>query len=409
VARGAGAARDAVRLPAVFATMHLAWGGGFLAGCARFGVPVAGIGSALRPGPAQRVGGLRIEPVEDLEALRDEWTVLGERTGNLFATWEWTSTWWETRGRGRRALIAACRDDAGALVGLLPLHVATAAGPLRVLRLIGYGDADRLGPICLPEDRTRVGAAVRSGLRSPPWSGALVLAEHLPVEDGWSALLGARRLHREASPVLDLATADWDDFLAARSAGLRKQVRYQERRLAREHDVRFRLVEDAEALPAALDALFELHGTRWADEGATDFARARRFHHAFAARALERGWLRLWLLEVEGRPVAAWHGFRFAGADWHYQSGRDPAWDRYSVGAVLLAHTIRDCVEAGLSRYLFLRGDEPYKLRFATADPGLETVAVGSGVLGRAALVAANAARRLPPAARRRISHVLPA
>src|SRR5215216_446548 len=56
VARRAGAGRDAVRLPAVFATMHLAWGGGFLAGCARFGVPVAAIGSALRPRPAQRVG-----------------------------------------------------------------------------------------------------------------------------------------------------------------------------------------------------------------------------------------------------------------------------------------------------------------------------------------------------------------
>lgn len=34
-------------LAAVFATMHLAWGAGFLAGCARFGPPVAGIASAL--------------------------------------------------------------------------------------------------------------------------------------------------------------------------------------------------------------------------------------------------------------------------------------------------------------------------------------------------------------------------
>jgi CelD/BcsL family acetyltransferase involved in cellulose biosynthesis len=350
---------------------------------------------------------LIVESVGDLESLHDEWSALGERTGNLFATWVWNSTWWEELGRGKRLLIAACRDAAGELVGIMPLHVAVAAGPLRVLRLIGYGHADRLGPICMPEDRTRVGAALRSALRSPPWSGALVLAEHLPAEEGWSALLGGRPVRREASPVLDLDTADWDEFLAGRSTSLRKQVRYQERRLAREHVMRFRLVEDAEALPAALDALFELHGTRWAAQDATDFAHAQRFHRAFAARALERGWLRLWLLEVDGRPVAAWHGFRFGGADWHYQSGRDTAWERYSVGAVLLAHTIRDCVEAGLSRYLFLRGDEPYKLRFATADPGLETVAFGTGALGRAALLATDAVRRLPPAARRRISHVL--
>jgi succinoglycan biosynthesis protein ExoA len=407
IARQTGDARDASRLPAVFATMHLAWGAGFLAGCARFGVPVAAIGTALRPRPAGGADGLRVELVEDLETLREEWIVLGEQTGNPFATWEWASTWWEHLGRGRPVLIAACRDRTGALVGILPLLVAATAGPLRVLRLIGYGQGDRLGPICLPADRARVAAALRTALRSPPWSGVLVLAEHLPGEEGWGALLGARQLHREASPVLDLTSGDWDEFLAARSTSLRKQVRYQSRRLEREQATRFRLVEDAGALPAALDALFELHGTRWGDGGVTDFALAERFHRAFAERALERGWLRLWLLEVDDRPVAVWHGFRFGGADWHYQSGRDPAWERYSVGAVLLAHTIRDCVEAGLSRYLFLRGDEPYKLRFATADHGLETVAVGTGTLGRAAVLAADGARRLPPAARRRISNAL--
>jgi succinoglycan biosynthesis protein ExoA len=30
---------DAASLPAVFATMHLAWGAGFLHGCAKLGVP----------------------------------------------------------------------------------------------------------------------------------------------------------------------------------------------------------------------------------------------------------------------------------------------------------------------------------------------------------------------------------
>jgi GT2 family glycosyltransferase len=39
--------RDAVFLPAVFATMHGSFGAGWLAGCARFGLPVAGIGRAL--------------------------------------------------------------------------------------------------------------------------------------------------------------------------------------------------------------------------------------------------------------------------------------------------------------------------------------------------------------------------
>jgi succinoglycan biosynthesis protein ExoA len=38
---------DAAALPAVFATMHLAWGAGFLGGCARYGVASRGLAAAL--------------------------------------------------------------------------------------------------------------------------------------------------------------------------------------------------------------------------------------------------------------------------------------------------------------------------------------------------------------------------
>jgi hypothetical protein len=51
VSAGTGARRrdpDAVALPVVFATMHVAWGLGFLAGCQRFGVPRSAIAAALR-------------------------------------------------------------------------------------------------------------------------------------------------------------------------------------------------------------------------------------------------------------------------------------------------------------------------------------------------------------------------
>jgi CelD/BcsL family acetyltransferase involved in cellulose biosynthesis len=108
-------------------------------------------------------------------------------------------------------------------------------------------------------------------------------------------------------------------------------------------------------------------------------------------------------MEIDGQVVAGWHGFRFGGADWHYQSGRNPSWDELSVGAVLLAHTIRDSVQSGIRFYRFLRGGEAYKFRFANADPGSETIAVGRGAAGRTAEVAAAAAVRLPPSAKSRL------
>ena len=55
-ARTAGP-RDAAALPAVFITMHLAWGFGFLAGCLRFGPPLAAVAKALRGAEPKRGAG----------------------------------------------------------------------------------------------------------------------------------------------------------------------------------------------------------------------------------------------------------------------------------------------------------------------------------------------------------------
>jgi glycosyltransferase involved in cell wall biosynthesis len=59
--RSTGAApRDAAALAAVFATMHLSWGAGFLCGAARFGPPVAALARLVRGEGASKPGRTRI-------------------------------------------------------------------------------------------------------------------------------------------------------------------------------------------------------------------------------------------------------------------------------------------------------------------------------------------------------------
>jgi CelD/BcsL family acetyltransferase involved in cellulose biosynthesis len=238
-----------------------------------------------------------------------------------------------------------------------------------------------------------VGRAPRGALRAarPRWD--VVVGDHLPAGEGWTALLGGRSLRRTASPVLRFGPGGWEEFLATRSANFRGQVRRRERRLYAEHDaVVVRLADDAERLDDDLDTLFDLHVAR-RPEGSS-FAARHAFHRAFAHRALARGWLRLWLLEVDGRPRAAWYGFRFAGVESYYQSGRDPAWGRNSVGFVLMTHSARAAADDGMTEYRHLRGDEEYKYRFATHDADLETIAVSTGAAGGAAVTGAALAPR---------------
>jgi CelD/BcsL family acetyltransferase involved in cellulose biosynthesis len=76
-------------------------------------------------------------------------------------------------------------------------------------------------------------------------------------------------------------------------------------------------------------------------------------------------------------------------------------YERHSVGFVLLAHSVRAAMEEGAAEYRFGRGAESFKNRFASADPGLETVLLARGRTGLAALEAARAARRSRNAVRR--------
>jgi CelD/BcsL family acetyltransferase involved in cellulose biosynthesis len=346
--------------------------------------------AAARPGPRAPTEP-SLEVTGELAPLRPLWTKLAERGRNLFGTWEWASVWWRHYGRDRPLRLCVVRRGAEP-VGLLPLY-QWRGGPLEVLRLIGHGPADELGPVGDPDNGVLLARALR---RSLPRLGAdLLLAEQLPREQDWGALLGGRRVAAEPSPLVRFGPGGWEGFLARRSANFREQVRRRARKLAREHRVAYRLSDGSRDLDRDLDTLFRLHGARWSG-AATNFLADEAFHRAFARTAAEQGWLRLWFLEVDGREVAALGGFRFAGVESYYQAGRDPAWSHQRVGFVLLAHAIRQAAEDGVGEYRLLRGGEDYKLRFATADPGLETVALGRGPLAGAALPALAGLRAAP-------------
>ena len=311
-----------------------------------------------------------------LAALEGVWRPLAERGRNVFGTWEWADAWWRHFGEGKELRV---RHDPGSFV--LPLFVER-QGPFRLLRFIGRGHADEVGPI---GDEARAAAAFAEIVDEGGFH--LFLGDELAP--GWAELLGTRIIERTSSPVIALS-GSWDDFLAERSSNFRGQVRSAERRLER-RGLSFRLA-NADSLDRDLDTLFRLHRARW--PGSPWFASAEAFHRDFAAVALEREWLRLWILELEGTPAAAWLGYRIGGIESYYQAGRNPAFQRERVGFVLLAHTIREALQDGMSEYRLLRGDESFKYRFATGDPGLETLARPNGAVGRLALSLRTVRRR---------------
>jgi CelD/BcsL family acetyltransferase involved in cellulose biosynthesis len=345
--------------------------------------------------PRRRSRSPGVELADDLGPLREDWARLAEAGRNLFGTWEWSELWWRHYGGGRPLRIAVSRDDDGEIAALVPLFVWSTR-PLRTLRLLGHGHGDRLGPICAQNDAPTATRALRLALAAEPHD--VFVGDWVAGDRDWASVLGGRVVRATGYPILDLQGDSWPEFLAKQSRRFRKSVRFGRNRLERHDAVEYRYAAPA-TLENDLDAAFRLHRARFADHpGCLFCGEHEAFQREFAAIALERGWLRLLLLEVDGRPVGLEYGFLFQDTYFAYQGGRDPAWDRESVGFLLEVESIRRTLEEGGIEYRFLGGEEDYKYRYPAEDPRLETVVVPGSRRGRLASAALNAAWRLPGA-----------
>jgi CelD/BcsL family acetyltransferase involved in cellulose biosynthesis len=340
---------------------------------------------------------------DDLDAT---WSELARAGRNAFATIEWHAAWWRHFGGDRPRHIVEGRGDDGRPRFLLPCYVASSF-PVPVLRFIGHGLSDQLGPIGAPEHHASAGRALRAAMGGGGLPSGVFVADDLPPTCDWPQATGGRVLGYQASPVVTLSGTGergWEAWLAGRSANLRATLRRSQRALERRGHVRVRLSDDPDRLDRDIDTLVELHAKRWPDGASRTFTGARAaFHRDVMRTFLERGWLRLWFLEVDGVAVAGLYNVRFEGTECFYQSGRDPAIRDSSPGLVLHAHAIRTAFRDGLDEYRLLRGDERYKGRLADRDDGLATVVVACGPTARAMAGVIEHGRRLPASVRRRL------
>jgi CelD/BcsL family acetyltransferase involved in cellulose biosynthesis len=159
----------------------------------------------------------------------------------------------------------------------------------------------------------------------------------------------------------------WARYLDSLGPAHRANVRRRLRALAASNPV-FEQAQDEEQRRRLLADLMALHELRWTGRGASEAFQEPglgAFHREFSALALRRGWLRLFVLRLGGKPVAALYGFLYQGTFYFYQSGFDPGYARRSVGLVAMGLTIRKAIEEGAAEFDLLHGDEDYKFLWA--------------------------------------------
>jgi CelD/BcsL family acetyltransferase involved in cellulose biosynthesis len=179
----------------------------------------------------------------------------------------------------------------------------------------------------------------------------------------------------ETTAVLPLPTT-WDEYLESLHSKERHELRRKRRRLGRDHpDASFR-TSTAETLDEDLAAFVEMHRQAEGHKGRFMGDEIAAFFAEIASTFSDLGWMRLDLLEVGPKPIAAMFGFAIDNTFYLYNSAYDPNTARLSPGYVLVSHLIEAAIDEGLTQFDFLRGPERYKYQFGARPLPLNNVRI---------------------------------
>ena len=318
----------------------------------------------------------------ELEAIRPAWERIlqGAETLTIFSTPEWLGAWWKAFAKDKELVAPVFLNSDDEIVGVVPLYseYVDTSLPFRVrrLRLVGDGseDSDNLDLIVRGGYETSCTQAFLTWLKSNPhWD--ICELNTLPLDSaslptlisdlrqrGWTL----RRMERPRSRIPLPNT--WESYIQQSLSKKEKtKIGYYTNRLMKRFHVSIAKCDNAQALSASLATLFGLHQKRWLAKGRPGaFASEQRceLYYNMAPLFLERGWLEFWVLQLEGKPVAAQYGFRYRDVVYSLQEGFNPEHASDRVGYVLRAHVLKMLIGQGVRHYDFLGEEDSSKYRW---------------------------------------------
>jgi CelD/BcsL family acetyltransferase involved in cellulose biosynthesis len=313
-------------------------------------------------------GVLEVNDLGGLQPYRADWWRLLQQTPGaaFFQSLEWLEVYWRHFGHGQRLRVLLVLED-GAVCGIVPLVVrreATRVGPLRFLTYPLDDWGSFYGPVA-PEPQRALAAALRHvaatrrdwDVLELRWVAAAACDAAHSAATLQAAGFQAHRSQRGETAIIDLRCS-WEEYLSARTAKWRNNLRRWERRLhergAAEY-VRYRPAGaargDGDPRWDLYDACVDVARRSWQGSSTTGTTLCHRevcdFLRGAHAAAVAAGAADINLLLVAGRPVAFAYNYQFQGHVFGLRIGYDAQHAPDGAGNLLYAYAIRDSIQRG--------------------------------------------------------------
>jgi CelD/BcsL family acetyltransferase involved in cellulose biosynthesis len=310
-------------------------------------------------------------------ALEPEWNALVEASGGgPFSRHECIRVWLHNFAPAAKLVILTARDHAGRLVAALPLLAERGlVCGLPARQLVATANTHSCRFDMLAEDPRAAGRAFLAHLLAKPGWDLLRINDVPEGGNGW-------QLHRTATE-LGLPVGTWDserspylsfpasyvELLAGKSPLFRANLRRRRRQLERLGRLSVERVTTESQLEERLAEGFALEQSGWKGKAGTAIAqdkRTRAFYTDLAFAAARHGYLSLFFLRLDGRPIAFHYGLAYRGVYSVPKLAYDESLKHCSPGLVLLEEAVKDGIARGLHGYDFLGAEAEWKNKWSS-------------------------------------------
>lgn len=313
---------------------------------------------------------------EDLRAIADDWRALEAASGNdwaIFQSCSWCMSWMNAHCTGAngatRPMVFTARNDAGALLALLPM-MREWRGGVRCLTVLGEPHTQMADALCVHgEDGKRALHAVLDAVKTT--SGIdVILAGPLPAPSRLANALDRDTLLPDPAghlSVFDCSVLDDDDaYIGSLSKQRRRDHRRKLAKLKGKGAVAFdrHVAGDAAFAPMLAEAL-RLKRDWLKATGTISIAFNHKRIDAFfnALATVEPGALHpeVDVLSVGDKPISIALNMTGPNERACYLCAYDPAFHAASPGTLMHQRGIMDTISEGRSTYSLLGYPTPFK------------------------------------------------
>lgn len=320
-----------------------------------------------------------VESYEDFLKLEFVWNgVLAKANVDFpFLTFEWISCWWKSFGEGSKLLIILVRE-ADEIIGIAPLMKTTIKHrgvPVKAITFIANHHSNRSGLILISNKKEMIRLMLEYIFNSNEDFALLWLdfiesnseTDRILKEALISKQIKYTRLTSYQSPYIPVRE-EWNEYLKGRSKNFRHKIN-RIRNAFNRHDSYVIKQFSNDGISGAVKDVLTISEKTWKFKTKTAISSKREtvnFYSLLANIASLKGWLKIWILELNKKPIAFAYNLEYLNKTFSLKIGYDEEYAQIAPSEFLFFFAIKNSFDNNLKEYDWLGENLPFKMKWTS-------------------------------------------